>query len=74
MRLDGGCYVKSKYLAGSLTFLFFSVKEIKRLIIDWRYGEKEPIKVQFGANPPEGKKVNITSFTPSVCNPCRIAR
>ncbi|OXG77311.1 ubiquitin carboxyl-terminal hydrolase 48 [Cryptococcus neoformans var. grubii Br795] len=50
------------------------INEIGWGMLCQKYGEKEPIKVQFGANPPEGKKVNISSFTPGVCEPCRIAR
>ncbi|KAE8539220.1 hypothetical protein D1P53_004316 [Cryptococcus gattii VGV] len=50
------------------------ISEIGWRMLCQKYGEKEPIKVQFGANPPEGKRVNITSFTPGVCDPCRIAR
>lgn len=50
------------------------ISEIGWEMLCQKYGEKEPIKVQFGANPPEGKKVNIASFTPAVCEPCRIIR
>ncbi|WVQ80125.1 hypothetical protein IAT38_002226 [Cryptococcus sp. DSM 104549] len=39
-----------------------------------KYGNHDPIVVQFDANPVPGKTVNIKSCSVAVCDPCRTAR
>ncbi|WVN87735.1 uncharacterized protein L203_102930 [Cryptococcus depauperatus CBS 7841] len=43
-------------------------------LICQKYGNHVPITVKFGAKPTKGKRTTITSFSPAVCEPCRVHR